>query len=637
MLKSHLKSGTALLVSISLITPFPAFAQTAFPCVAPNGDEVTDGASFAQNLIATGNAELTAGTCSQEALAEALDIGGDALAAALAPAEAVVEEAAPAVEETIVEEAAPAEEVAPEAPAEEPAAPAEEPAAPAEEEAAPVEEPAAEAIVEEAAPVEEVIVEEAAPAEEVVPVEEAPVAQEAAPEAEVAAEPVATEEPEAEPAAVEPAAEPVAEEPAATAEPAAEPVETTTQTEAAPAEETTPVTESTAEPAVTEPADAAPVAAEILVPEAGEAGGEVVTDEERQAIAEAKGADQAEPSAAATADAEATEAEVVTETITADDVRTSDQDFATAIGDAASTEAATTESEKGLSSFEKALLLGLGAVVVGTVLNNGDQVIENTGDRIVVERDGELRVLKNDDQLLQRPGAQVQTQTFNDGSTRSVLTYEDGSQVITIRSTDGTVLRRTLIQAGEGTEVVLFDDTTKAEPVDFAKLPTLQALEAEQLPQNTSLVAALQQALLADVGRKFSLQQIRDYKRVRALAPQVEIDAVTFASGSAAIDPNQAEELADLGLTMRDIIAADPTAVFLIEGHTDAVGAASYNLALSDRRAETVALALTEYFAVPPQNLITQGYGEADLKIPVLTNERENRRAVVRNISRLLN
>ena len=88
---------------------------------------------------------------------------------------------------------------------------------------------------------------------------------------------------------------------------------------------------------------------------------------------------------------------------------------------------------------------------------------------------------------------------------------------------------------------------------------------------------------------------------------------------------------------MRNLIDNDPSAVFLIEGHTDAVGAASYNLALSDRRAETVALALTEYFAVPPQNLITQGYGEADLKVKVLTNERENRRAVVRNISQLLN
>ena len=76
--------------------------------------------------------------------------------------------------------------------------------------------------------------------------------------------------------------------------------------------------------------------------------------------------------------------------------------------------------------------------------------------------------------------------------------------------------------------------------------------------------------------------------------------------------------------------------MFLIEGHTDAVGAATYNLALSDRRAETVALALTEYFDVPPENMITQGYGEAYLKIRTLEDERANRRAAVRRITPLL-
>ena len=76
--------------------------------------------------------------------------------------------------------------------------------------------------------------------------------------------------------------------------------------------------------------------------------------------------------------------------------------------------------------------------------------------------------------------------------------------------------------------------------------------------------------------------------------------------------------------------------MFLIEGHTDAVGAATYNLALSDRRAETVALALTEYFDVPPENMIVQGYGESDLKVATQDAERANRRAAVRRITPLL-
>ncbi|SNR35668.1 OmpA family protein, partial [Paracoccus sediminis] len=75
---------------------------------------------------------------------------------------------------------------------------------------------------------------------------------------------------------------------------------------------------------------------------------------------------------------------------------------------------------------------------------------------------------------------------------------------------------------------------------------------------------------------------------------------------------------------------------FLIEGHTDTVGSDAANLALSDRRAESVALALTEYFEVPPENLVVQGYGEQDLQIRREGDIRENRRAAVRQITSLL-
>ncbi|KPQ20374.1 MAG: OmpA family protein [Rhodobacteraceae bacterium HLUCCA24] len=87
---------------------------------------------------------------------------------------------------------------------------------------------------------------------------------------------------------------------------------------------------------------------------------------------------------------------------------------------------------------------------------------------------------------------------------------------------------------------------------------------------------------------------------------------------------------------MRRAIRENPGAVFLVEGHTDAVGSAAYNLLLSDRRAESVALALTEYFGVPPGNMIVQGYGESDLRVETQDPSQANRRAAVRNITPLL-
>ena len=74
----------------------------------------------------------------------------------------------------------------------------------------------------------------------------------------------------------------------------------------------------------------------------------------------------------------------------------------------------------------------------------------------------------------------------------------------------------------------------------------------------------------------------------------------------------------------------------MIEGYTDAVGSKASNLALSDRRAESLALALTEYFQVPPENMVVQGYGEDFLLVPSDGPQRENRRVGVRRITDLL-
>ena len=87
---------------------------------------------------------------------------------------------------------------------------------------------------------------------------------------------------------------------------------------------------------------------------------------------------------------------------------------------------------------------------------------------------------------------------------------------------------------------------------------------------------------------------------------------------------------------MQELLEANPAEVFLIEGHTDAVGKAAMNLALSDRRAESVALALTEYFDIPPENMIVQGYGESELLIDTQADERRNRRVAARVITPLL-
>ncbi len=346
--------------------------------------------------------------------------------------------------------------------------------------------------------------------------------------------------------------------------------------------------------------------------------------------------EETEVAAAASDDAEV--AEVEEQTVAEEDVRSSDQDFETSVTDttAARSQADDDDDDRDLA---RALLLGLGALAIGSQLSNGDEVVTNSGDRVIVQQsDGTFRVLKDDDVLLRQPGSTVRTERFEDGSTRTFVTQADGRQVVTIRNAEGRVLRRALVLE-DGTQVVLLDDLeTSEQAVDVSSLPSARDQDASVSMAATQeeLRAALAAELSADLDRTFSLRQVRSIREVRELAPLVELDTITFETGSAAIRPEQARQLSQLGTAIRDILDERPGEVFLIEGHTDAVGNAGYNLGLSDRRAETVALALTEYFDVPPANLVTQGYGESNLKIRTLAAEEVNRRASVRNITDLL-
>ncbi|MFV0292974.1 MAG: OmpA family protein [Paracoccus sp. (in: a-proteobacteria)] len=344
------------------------------------------------------------------------------------------------------------------------------------------------------------------------------------------------------------------------------------------------------------------------------------------------------PSAQALLGDTVTEGEAFSETLTENNIRSSSEDFKTTLSAAIAKASEAQNRNNGgnddsTSNLAKVALAGLGALAIGQMLGGEREVALNTGDRIVVTRtDGSQQVLKDDNALLRQAGSEIQTENYSDGSSRTVVTRPDGSQIITIRAADLSVLRRIHV-AADGTETVLLDETVEVGPVKVADLPP--APRPEITPANEDeLRAALSRE--AAVSRHFTLNQIRSIPEVRNLVAPVDISAITFDTGSAAIHPDQARQLAMLGTVLEDVVKTNPREIFLIEGHTDAVGSATYNLALSDRRAESVALALSEYFNVPPENLIVQGYGEEYLKVPTLISERENRRASVRRITDLL-
>ena len=592
----------------------------------------------------------------------------EAEAAAQAEAEAAAQAEAEAAAQAEAEAAAQAEaEAAAQAEAEAAAQAEVEAAAQAEAEAAAQAE--AEAAAEDPAVTDETVVEEPAveesPAEE--PVAEEPAAEQPATDEAVTEEPAADAVTE-EPAIEEPAAEPAPE--AATEEPLTDGAAQDTATEETPPEETAPVegevvtdgaveADPAAEPApadetlggtvepfvVEEPADLVdPAAAEAPSEEALETLSTLLAAPDQVTEESVDQAPALVPEAAAAVEADPTvqsdtAQDVIVNEITQEMTRTSAQDFAAPATASLAAAAAAAPEDDGLTDLQKFGLVALGALAVGAIINaNRDQVVSNTGDRVVVRRGADdYYIYKDDDALLRQPGATVRTETFRDGSTRTIVDRADGTQVVTIRDATGRVLRRATYD-GLGREIVLIDDLYPEERIDISTLPKPRG---RVISLSTSEEDALLRARMAaldsqELGRSFSLRQIREVREVRALAATVDVNNITFDSGSAAIKAQQAESLAALGRLMRSMIDENPNEVFLIEGHTDAVGSASLNLTLSDRRAESVALALTEYFDVPPENMVVQGYGESELRVNTQEAERQNRRVAVRIITPLL-
>lgn len=63
--------------------------------------------------------------------------------------------------------------------------------------------------------------------------------------------------------------------------------------------------------------------------------------------------------------------------------------------------------------------------------------------------------------------------------------------------------------------------------------------------------------------------------------PRIDIETITFETGSWEIAPEQARRLSAIARALGQAIGSNPNEVFLIEGHTDAVGSEDDDLSLS--------------------------------------------------------
>jgi outer membrane protein OmpA-like peptidoglycan-associated protein len=275
----------------------------------------------------------------------------------------------------------------------------------------------------------------------------------------------------------------------------------------------------------------------------------------------------------------------------------------------------------------------------------GNQTVIVEQNRTII-REGGHDFIRHDEADRFRFNAREVNVERHGNNTVTVVVRPDGARIVTEVDDSGRLLRRVRRDAA-GREVILIDNSFEPRGPGYAgffvELPPPVIRVPRELYIREAARASAEDIYLTlmappvdRIERHYALDEIRYSEPLRARMPRVDIDTVNFESGSWEITPDQSERLAFVAQGIMRAIQRNPREVFLVEGYTDATGNDVDNLSLSDRRAESVAVMLTNQFGVPAENLTTQGYGKQFLKIPTDGPERANRRVAVRRITPLL-
>ena len=168
----------------------------------------------------------------------------------------------------------------------------------------------------------------------------------------------------------------------------------------------------------------------------------------------------------------------------------------------------------------------------------------------------------------------------------------------------------------------------------FAAAP-FEMATAQEAPSSEMILRKLQRAPSANIApeKKVSRQALKRRPDLRRIAPSIDIQAINFAFGSAAIPRSERWKVREIAEALNQLMDRNADEVFLLEGHTDAVGTRVANQRLSQARAGQLKRDLVRYFGVSGYNLDTVGYGEDYLLVPTLSENWRNRRVTIRRVT----
>ena len=122
-----------------------------------------------------------------------------------------------------------------------------------------------------------------------------------------------------------------------------------------------------------------------------------------------------------------------------------------------------------------------------------------------------------------------------------------------------------------------------------------------------------------------ALGRLPGWKGLLGLWPQADKDKAEKAEAAGDIKPESDKQLAE----MANLLKASPTLKVFIVGHTDNKGTVAYNTDLSQRRADSVARALSTRFGIAADRMMSKGVGPF---APLAVNDTEEGQAKNRRV-----
>ncbi|CAN5316165.1 hypothetical protein BH09VER1_BH09VER1_36810 [soil metagenome] len=207
--------------------------------------------------------------------------------------------------------------------------------------------------------------------------------------------------------------------------------------------------------------------------------------------------------------------------------------------------------------------------------------------------------------------------TLSDKPTAASTTYKDTANIAQLSGA------QSVLEDSQSLQTAILAEKADAGGASLAKLVDPKALTGKALAEAGALSGGKApgfsnlDSLLAQTGPLSS-----------ETAPILMPTDLLFEYDSADLKGAARDSIEKLGTLIR----RNPQATFIIEGHTDSFGSDEYNLALSQRRAESVKALLVNSMQIPSEKIEARGYGKSRLIAPAsgsIDEQQLNRRVEI--------